>query len=73
MSSFVCAMCGGSFLRGRSKEEALAEMKQFFGDVPETEELAELCDNCYRRIDPAKHPELVKEVRRQLGRDRAGS
>jgi|HubBroStandDraft_6_1064221.scaffolds.fasta_scaffold00134_64 hypothetical protein len=53
---YICAMCGGTFEKSRSDEEALAEMKENFGDVPATEPLDIVCDDCFQKIDPKTHP-----------------
>ena len=58
---FTCALCGETFEMGRDDEEARAEARATFGALPE-EELAVVCDECYHAIDPAKHPQLVKEA-----------
>jgi hypothetical protein len=44
--SFRCAICGGVFIKGRTDEEALTEMRGNFGDLPETER-GVICDDCY--------------------------
>jgi hypothetical protein len=43
---YTCAHCGGTFKRGWSEEEALAEKQQLWGDLP-LEECAQLCDDCF--------------------------
>lgn len=44
--TFKCAECGGTFQKARTDEEALAESKKQFGDLP-SEKLAVICDHCY--------------------------
>jgi hypothetical protein len=49
--TFTCAYCGGEFDKGWSHEEALAELKENFGDIP-VEECAEVCDDCWELVRP---------------------
>lgn len=42
-------MCKETFEEGRSEEEAIAEMKENFGDIPK-DERAVICDDCYNAI-----------------------
>jgi hypothetical protein len=46
MNTFICAFCDGLFKKGRSDEEALAEARQMWQDVPE-EKLVEVCEDCH--------------------------
>lgn len=46
---FTCAMCDKEFEGAWTDEEALTEMKENFGDVPE-EDQAVICDDCYQAI-----------------------
>lgn len=48
MDTFVCDECGRTFPKG-DDAEALAEMKETFGDVPEKDR-AVVCDDCYKEI-----------------------
>jgi uncharacterized protein with PIN domain len=59
MSTYTCAMCKETFEKGVSDEEAIAEMESHFGKVP-IEELAVVCNDCYKLIDPATHPHEVE-------------
>ena len=66
MSDFVCALCGGTFNKGRPDEEAIAEMEEIFGPVPESER-AIICDDCYQKIHPARaHPSRSQKARKEL-------
>lgn len=47
---FTCAVCGGTFERG-SEEEAIAELREVWGDVPK-ERCDEVCDTCWDKIKP---------------------
>ena len=60
-NTFQCAMCKGVFEKGQSEEEALAELKQHFGDIP-PEECGMVCDDCWQKIHPDKHPHLVEQA-----------
>jgi hypothetical protein len=47
--TYTCAACEGVFDYGWTEEEALAEKEENFGDMP-TEEMAVVCDDCYRKM-----------------------
>jgi hypothetical protein len=53
--TFTCAMCGETFVKARSEEEAVAECFEVFGCTPATEECDVVCDDCWQSIDPRKH------------------
>ena len=55
-----CAMCGDEFVSERPDGEAKAEAEANFGSLA-PEEMAVVCDDCYQKIDPQKHPHLVEE------------
>lgn len=44
-TTFTCDMCAGTYEMAWSDDEARAESKRVFGDVPE-DDLAVICDNC---------------------------
>jgi DNA-directed RNA polymerase subunit RPC12/RpoP len=46
---YVCAMCGGRFETTWSDEEALAEMRENFSDIP-VSETEIVCDDCYLKV-----------------------
>ena len=48
-NEYKCDMCKDIFKETWSNEEALEEMKDIFGTVPE-EERAIVCDDCYKKI-----------------------
>jgi rubredoxin len=54
--TYTCALCGGVFEKGQSDEEALAESRAYFGDVP-PEELAVVCDDCWEEVRPDRQGE----------------
>ncbi len=67
--TYICALCGGTFERGRPKEEAAQEAAETWGMHPDdwpAEEVAEICDPCYRLIALEQHPELVAEVKAEI-------
>ena len=64
--TFTCEMCGGTFAEGWTDEEALAEAKKHFGKSVIKEEMATVCDDCYRRVNPELHPHLVEESVKEL-------
>lgn len=51
---FTCYLCYGVFTKSRTEEEGLAEMKQYFGDVPE-EDRRIVCDACWNKIHPQRN------------------
>ena len=48
-TSFTCADCGGTFEKGRSDEDALAESAARFGELP-IDELAVVCGDCLPKV-----------------------
>ena len=47
---FTCELCEESFPKtGWSDEEAVVEMKEEFGDIPEKDRSV-LCDDCYEKV-----------------------
>ena len=57
---YRCAACGGVFEKGWTDEEAQAEMQNNWGAVPKQEQVL-VCDVCHERMNPATHPEEVKD------------
>jgi hypothetical protein len=51
---FTCALCGETFARGWSEEEAAEESRLLFGDLP-PDDLAVVCDDCFARIHPHRN------------------
>lgn len=47
--TYVCDECGETYEAGWSDEEAIAEMKKEFGDIPK-EDRAIVCDHCYNQL-----------------------
>jgi hypothetical protein len=53
--SYICDCCGGTFVKTRSDEEALAEARSEWkpggeGDVSNPEDNAVICDDCFREL-----------------------
>jgi hypothetical protein len=44
---FKCKSCGGVFKKDWTDEEALAELKENFGDIS-TKDCDLICDDCYK-------------------------
>lgn len=54
LTTYTCAMCGETSESEVSDEEALAESKLLWGDIP-PEKLAVICDDCFNgRFSNAK-------------------
>lgn len=47
--TYTCAACGETFVSGWSEEEALAELKANFGNIPK-EDCSVVCDDCFKRM-----------------------
>jgi hypothetical protein len=56
---YTCAICGGTFKKGWSEEEALAEKDVLFAGVP-IDECAVVCDPCWKRMGLDLLPEPPK-------------
>ncbi len=48
-NEYKCAVCHGVFEKGQTDEEAEAELKETFGDVP-VEECDIVCDDCWQKM-----------------------
>lgn len=48
-NTFTCSKCGGTFEKGWSDEEALAEKNSVFGGHA-VEDCKLICDDCYQRF-----------------------
>jgi len=51
---YTCAICKGIFEKSTPEDEALAELKEFFGDVS-PDDCDIVCDDCWEKIRPDKH------------------
>ncbi len=67
--TYTCACCGETFEKGRDDAEALAETKAIFGNL-RPEEMAIVCEDCYKLLDPANHPHMVEEAMAETLRKR---
>lgn len=65
--TFTCALCGGTFKKGWSEEEAIAEAHENFSAV-ELEDAAVICDDCYKLFMPA-----VPGIRAQIDQEAAAA
>ena len=54
-NTFTCAMCGGTFERNRSDQEAMEETRAIFGDDVTLEECDLVCDGCWQSIHPDRN------------------
>ncbi len=59
-NEYQCASCNNIYEKGWSDEEAEAEMKDLWGNLPK-EEMAIVCDDCFKGIHPEKNKELAKK------------
>jgi DNA-directed RNA polymerase subunit RPC12/RpoP len=48
-STYTCAACGGTFEKGWTDEEAEAEMKQLYGDLPKDDRVI-ICSSCNDKL-----------------------
>ena len=56
-------MCRGVFEKGWSDEEANAEAEYYFGvkNASKNKDCVAVCDDCFQKMHPKDHPELVKK------------
>jgi len=47
---YICSMCKGQFIAEWSEEEAKAESKELFGEIPQDEQ-SQVCDDCFKKLD----------------------
>ncbi len=66
--TFTCALCRQTFNRVRSQEEAHAEAERLWEKPVEEWDggYEEVCDDCYRKIDPKNHPEKFASAKKQI-------
>jgi hypothetical protein len=69
-SRFRCAHCGRVFVRGVSQAEAVAEAQELWGvkNAAADSRMVEVCDGCFKLMDPKKFPALAQEARDHLKR-----
>lgn len=59
--TFTCEMCDETFIAAWSDEEALAEMREKFGDIPRRER-ARVCSDCCAILDASAAGESAPSV-----------
>lgn len=64
-NEYQCAACKGIFTKAWSDEEADAESKAIWGEIP-PENQAVICDDCYQKMHPAEHLDIYETVMRKL-------
>ena len=47
---YTCSMCGETYERPISDEEAFEETKENFGSSVQPEDCAIVCDDCYKKV-----------------------
>jgi hypothetical protein len=65
---YTCAMCGKVYEKTWSDEEAMEEMRGYFGDIPMSE-CDVVCDDCFQAIHPATHPAEVAKAKTEHGQN----
>lgn len=64
MSKFTCALCGETYLRALSEEEAITQLKDEFPLLDITlDDCVEICDDCFKR--GYEGPEFYQEEERR--------
>jgi len=63
MKTYTCAMCG-HIDTCRPEEEALAELKEEFGDV-NPDDCDIVCDDCWEKVRPINNKELFEQWQRE--------
>jgi hypothetical protein len=58
---FTCASCGIVEELVTPEDEMDAEFEQYFGKGWDKNDLAIVCDECWQKMHPADHPDLVKQ------------
>ena len=46
--TYACAACGETFEKAWTDDEAKAEAKELWGDIPE-DQMVIICDDCHKR------------------------
>lgn len=58
--TYECAACHGVFKEGWSEEEAEAEVKAIWGEIPERERLV-ICDDCFNKV-PRERVKMMGQI-----------
>lgn len=61
MNEYKCAMCGNVYEKVTPDEETMAECRSYFGNVSQ-DQCEVVCDDCWQKIHPEKHPHEVEEA-----------
>ncbi len=61
-NEYTCALCGGVFKKGWPDEEAQAESKKLWGNIPD-EDMELVCDDCFKKCSPDANPKLYEEYK----------
>lgn len=48
--TFTCGVCGETFVKGRTDEEAAAEMRTTWQPHEGDDDLGTVCDDCFKRV-----------------------
>ena len=67
-NEYQCARCGEVYEKGWTDEEADAEATKIFGKHPDQwkDEKAVICDDCFKEVVPADHPEELKYAKENI-------
>ncbi len=71
-NEFQCHMCGNVYEKVCTDEEAMKECEENFGkEMANNADNAVICDDCYQKIDPKKHPHEVHMAQQEhfIGRN----
>jgi DNA-directed RNA polymerase subunit RPC12/RpoP len=60
LSKYKCSLCHRIFKDKWTEKERLKEMKEVWGDIPESERVI-ICDDCYNQIEK----EEIKKIRKR--------
>ncbi len=59
---FKCDMCHGVFIKAWTHEDALLEKERNGWGSMKTSHMAEVCDDCYKKIMVLNEPAIVEQV-----------
>ena len=66
--SYECFVCHGAFTKGRSDEEAHAEMEAVWQPIPgDDEEPGIVCDGCFGQVTAWAQAEMPEAFRKRPG------
>lgn len=68
---YICAMCDELFHKGSSDEEATrGSVKNFGVEMTFQDKQLLVCDDCFKKIDPAQHPDKVQAALKEFNKTR---